>query len=58
MKKGTVHLGSAHSTARPARPSGPTPLGISVRGRRNTGGGIPFDAGGLPAKFGRPVAVG
>jgi hypothetical protein len=27
MKKGTVHLCSAHSMARPARPCGPAPLG-------------------------------
>jgi hypothetical protein len=39
MKKGTPHLGSAHSTARPARPSGPAPLGISARDRRNKGRG-------------------
>jgi hypothetical protein len=58
MKKGIVHLGSAHSMARPARPSGPAPLGVSAHDRRNRGGGIPFDAGGLPAKSGRPVAVG
>jgi hypothetical protein len=58
MKKDTVHLGSAHTTAGPARPSGPAPLGISARYRRNRGGGIPFDAGGLPAKSGRPATVG
>jgi hypothetical protein len=38
MKKGTVHLGSAHTTARPARPSGPAPLGISARVGWNRGG--------------------
>jgi hypothetical protein len=51
-------LGSAHSTAWPARPSGPAPLGVSAHDQRNRGGGIPFDAGGLPAKSGRPTAVG
>jgi hypothetical protein len=51
-------LGSAHSTARPARPSGLAPLGVSAHDRRNRGGGIPFDAGGLLAKSGRPTAVG
>jgi hypothetical protein len=58
MKKGTVHVGSAHRTARPARTSDPAPLGISARDQRNKGGGIPFNADGLPAKFGRPAAVG
>jgi hypothetical protein len=58
MKKDTVHLGSAHTTAGPARPSSPAPLGISARYRRNRGGGIPFDAGGLPAESGRPATVG
>jgi hypothetical protein len=58
MKKGTVHMGSAHRTARLARPGGPAPLGISACDRRNRGGGIPFDAGGLQDKSGRPVAGG
>jgi hypothetical protein len=40
MKKGTVHLGSAHGMARPAWPSGPAPLGILARDRRNRGGGL------------------
>jgi hypothetical protein len=38
MKKGTVHLGSAHSRVRPARPSDPAPLGVSAHDRRNRGG--------------------
>jgi hypothetical protein len=58
MKMGIVHLGSAHNTARLARPSGPAPLGISARDRRNRGGGIPFDDGRQPAKSGRAAAVG
>jgi hypothetical protein len=40
MKKGIVHLGSAHSTTRPARPSGPAPLGVLACDRRNRGGGL------------------
>jgi hypothetical protein len=52
MKKCTVHLGSAHITARPA------PLVVLACDRRNRGGGIPFDAGGLLAKSDRPTAIG
>jgi hypothetical protein len=33
-----VHLCSAHSGARPARPSGPAPLGVLAHDRRNRGG--------------------
>jgi hypothetical protein len=51
-------LGSAHSRARPAWPSGPAHKGGLAYGRRNWGGEIPLVAGGSPAKSGRPAAVG
>jgi hypothetical protein len=52
-----VHLGSAHSRARPARPSGPAPWAFWPT-TEEIGGEIPFDAGGLPAKSGWPTAIG
>jgi hypothetical protein len=53
-----MHLGSAHSRAQPARPSGPAPLGVSTHGRRKRGGEVPLIVGGSPAKSGRPATVG
>jgi hypothetical protein len=52
-----VHLGSAHSRARPARPSGPAPLGVSAHGQRNRGEFL-LVVGGSPAKSGWPAAIG
>jgi hypothetical protein len=52
-----MHLGFAHNTARPARPSGLAALGISAHDRRNRGGGIPFNSGGLPAKSDRSMVI-
>jgi hypothetical protein len=61
LRKCTVHLGSAHSRARPAWPSGPAYAlawhGLAAHGE-DRGGEIPSDAGGSPAKFGRSAAVG
>jgi hypothetical protein len=61
LRKCIVHLGSAHSRARPARPSGPayglTWHGLAAHGEYR-GGKIPSDASGSPAKFDRPAAVG
>jgi hypothetical protein len=58
MKKGTVHLGSAHSTARLLGHAAQPPWAFRSTSDKTEEGKIPLVAGGSPAKSVRPAAVG